>query len=140
MTSDQIFMAVAIDGQIWVALVVAFFGLLGGGAAVAVINRKKTFAEADRIQQLGHLEVVDRTLEWNKQLLAERDKLIVRIDKIEMALSKRIERLEKEIDSLEVENRDLRNRCRHLEREKEAIQLKISESKNAKKTQSESSG
>ena len=113
--------------EIAITIITAIVGVLGGGGVVAWINRKKTNAEADGLHISGHMEIVDRTLDWNKQLLEERDKLIKRIEAIEKNFDARFEKMEKEIEALENENKSLRLRCRKLEEEKEQMKSLIDE-------------
>lgn len=122
--------APAITPDTIVAIVTAVGGVLGGGALVAWLNRKKTKAEATGIEVSGHMEIVDRTLDWNRQLLEERDKLISRIDAIEEQFNTRLQKMEREIDELEKENGKLRERCRALEKEKEQMQNKLEDLKD----------
>jgi len=108
-----------------VAIATAVGGLLSGGFLVALLNRRKTRAEAKGVEISGHMEIVNRTLDWNKQLLEERDKLITRIETIEKNLNARLEKLEKEIEALEEDNRKLRKRCQTLEYEKEQMSKRL---------------
>lgn len=110
--------------EVWDAVVVVLTivaSVVSGGGFVAWVNRRKTQAEAKGIEVSGHLEVVDRTLAWNKILLGERDKLVARIETLEKTFNERLAKMEREIETLERENDELRARCRALEQEKERM-------------------
>ena len=110
-----------------VSLVGVAGGILGGGALVAWIQRRKTNAEAGKVSAeagnvvlSGKLEILDRTMEWNRELLKRIEGVEENFKqqaKRETELIHRIDALEREVDKLEGENRALRSRCKKLETE-----------------------
>lgn len=108
-------------------LAVGVLGVLGGGFGIAWLNRRKTNAEAkritveaDQVEVKGHLETIDRILEFNRDLLTRVEKLERMVeagDKREQALEARVGELFSKVQSLETENANLRARCRKLETE-----------------------
>ena len=102
--------------------------LVGGGAfatiAVALINRRKTNAEAKDISLKGEFRIVDAAgaLADSMRKELERQAQVIAQLQQDMAGVKRTNReLQREIDELRTENRSLKARCSHLEEENERL-------------------
>ena len=92
-------------------------GMLSGGLLVAILNRRKTSAEAQKLlaetgltNLSGKLEILDRYSKFNQELLE-------RMAKMEL----RIASLETEVHQLEQENDKLSRRCKALEEENRTL-------------------
>lgn len=99
------------------AIVTLVVGVTGGGAVVALLNRRKTSAEARSIAVTGELAIVDRAMSFNRDLLARVEKLEAELSAVKAAAEQREAELESRIAALEEDNRGLRERCRKLEEE-----------------------
>jgi predicted RNase H-like nuclease (RuvC/YqgF family) len=110
-------------------------GVFGGSFAVAVLNRRKTEAEAEKVHVEaesvivgGHLETADRLLEFNRDLLKRVEKLEEMVeagDRREQALESRVAELAGAITRLEAENQSLRARCKKLEGENAELREEV---------------
>jgi predicted nuclease with TOPRIM domain len=107
--------------EVTLAIVAALLGGGGIGTLITVLaKRRKIDAETEAIKVTGQLEVTDRALEFNRELLQRIETLEAALkedEEREDALERRIAKLEGEVRSLEVENRTLKTRVRELEAE-----------------------
>ena len=111
--------------EIILAIVTALFGGGGIGTLITVLSRRRKIdAETDSIKVTGQLELADRALDFNRELLTRVEHLetALREDEArEKELEKRIGKLEGEVRKLEGENRTLKGRVRELEAENAAL-------------------